>query len=169
MSMGCVFSAVYVCLCVRLHAYSTSVVTSNGSVSIFQMRMAVVWLTRGPPDLLCLCVAVEFVETLSQMLSFLCTLAALQPALGNGTDAIVSACDGTCHACNGVCVASQCQAVSYCPLQATIMLRQALSRLQTVQHTEDGCGHRLEGCDAVPCAQKHLVASLKNKPHTVFH
>lgn len=66
--------------------------------------------------------------------------------------------DGPCHAGYGVRVPPQGQAVGYCPLQAAVVLREALEGLQAVQDAEDGGGDRVECCNAITWKRRMEIA-----------
>lgn len=83
---------------------------------------------------------VHAVQSLCQHVGLLGALAAPLPSLRDGLRPVVRPGDGARHARDGVRVAPQGQAVGQCPLQATVLLGEALARLQAVQHAEDGRG-----------------------------
>ena len=92
---------------------------------------------------------VHVVQPLRKHVSLLRGLAAPLPRLRDGVDPVVRPSDGSRHACDGVSVSSQGQAEGHCPLQATVLLREALAGLHTVKRTEDGRGDRVECSDAI--------------------
>lgn len=92
---------------------------------------------------------VQHVKSLCSHDCVLCSLAAPYPRLRGSFDAVVSPSDCPGHASYGVCVPTKGQAVCYCPLQATVVLRQALEGLQAVQDAEDGSGDRVKCCNAI--------------------
>lgn len=109
---------------------------------------------RGPP--------VQHVEPLCVGVGVLRPLAAPNPRLRNGLDAVVGPGDGPRHAGYGVRVASQRQAVRYCPLQAAVVRREAFSRLQAVENAEDGGGDRVERGNAVTWGGGGVIRSQGN-------
>lgn len=92
---------------------------------------------------------VQHVKSLCSHVRVLCSLTAPYPRLRCSLDAVVGASDGPCHASYGVCVPTKGQAVRYCPLQAAVVLREALVGLQAVQDAEDGSWDRVECCNAI--------------------
>lgn len=92
---------------------------------------------------------VQRVESLRGHIRVLRPLTAPYPRLRSGLDAVVGPSDGPCHAGYGVRVPPQGQAVRYCPLQAAVVLWEALEGLQAVQDAEDGGGDRVECCNAI--------------------
>ncbi|TNN78845.1 b(0,+)-type amino acid transporter 1 [Liparis tanakae] len=93
--------------------------------------------------------AVQHLEAARVHVCVLRPLAAPNPRLRNGLDAVVGPGDGPRHAGDGVGVPSQGQAVRYRPLQAAVVCREAFSGLQAVEDAEDGCGDRVERRNAV--------------------
>lgn len=106
---------------------------------------------------------VQHVKPLCTHVCIFCPLAALYPGLRNGLDAVVSPGDGPCHAGYGVCVPSQSQAVSYRPLQATVVLWKAFPRLQAVEDAEDGSGDWVERCNAITWGERQEMLMDKYK------
>lgn len=109
---------------------------------------------------------IQRVEPLGVDVRVLGALAALDPRLRDGLDAVVCSGDGRRHAGDGVRVPSQGQAVGYRPLQAPVALRKALLGLQAVEDAEDGGGDRVQRRDAVTCTERqarsdaHLAATV---------
>lgn len=101
---------------------------------------------------------IQRVESLCSYIRVLCPLTAPYPWLRSSLDAIVGPSDGPCHAGYGVRVAPQGQAVRYCPLQAAVVLREALEGLQAVQDAEDGGGDRVECCNAITWKRRMEIA-----------
>lgn len=104
---------------------------------------------------------VERVEQPAAYVSVLCPLAAPDPRLRDGFDAIMGPCDSPGHAGYGVCVPSQGQAVCYCPLQATVALWKAFPRLETVEDAEDSSGNGVQSCNAISCRKKTAILVMR--------
>lgn len=92
---------------------------------------------------------VQHVKSLCSRVRVLRSLAAPYPGLRCSLDAVVGPGDRPRHASDGVRVPAQGQAVRYCPLQAAVVLREALQGLQAVHDAEDGSGDRVESCNAI--------------------
>lgn len=97
---------------------------------------------------------IQRVESFGVDVCVLGALAALDPGLGDGLDAVVCSSDGSCHAGDGVCVPSEGQAVRYRPFQASVALWKALLGLKAVEDAEDGRRDRVESCNAVACREE---------------